>query len=288
MKTLIIPKQSDGYSVEADGDTITLIGAKGKNSLHCTYFKSFPELSEGIRSRILAMKMDTSGLWSEMGGVARIRDIGDAVAKVIAIQAEYRFAEENRKAEKEAEKKAAEMASEAKRAELQAACKPGYMVGKFVRYEEIPGSDGYGWCWYQLVDGTLVRLDNDVVAEPASEEMQGWYHRWMAIQDPRAAAERQTQAAKEEVEATAKKEAAAAAKREADHASLMAVVVPAEAVAAYRACGGDPDKLRDDIDHPAYWTVRQYAAAIEAQGLAQRETLKKWSSQIRSDQNTEG
>jgi hypothetical protein len=56
----------------------------------------------------------------------------------------------------------------------------------------------------------------------------------------------------------------AAERREA----LLAEDVPAEALAAYRECGGDPERMEDDIDNPGYWLVRRWADAIEAQGLA--------------------
>lgn len=55
---------------------------------------------------------------------------------------------------------------------------------------------------------------------------------------------------------------------EAHRQDLQAVEVPAEAVAAYERCGGDPDRLPDDIDNPLYWLVKRYAPAIEEQGLA--------------------
>ena len=51
-------------------------------------------------------------------------------------------------------------------------------------------------------------------------------------------------------------------------AELLAVDVPANAVAAYKRCKGDPERLPDDIDNPLYWIVKQYADAIEEQGLA--------------------
>lgn len=55
--------------------------------------------------------------------------------------------------------------------------------------------------------------------------------------------------------------------RRAFGAELESTVVPADAVAAYRACKGDPEDFEDDIDDPRYWLVTRYAAAIEHQGL---------------------
>lgn len=57
--------------------------------------------------------------------------------------------------------------------------------------------------------------------------------------------------------------------------------VPPEAVAAYKSCGGDPERLYDDIDHPHYWLVKRYADAIEHQGLAYSATLKKVGDEIK-------
>lgn len=52
------------------------------------------------------------------------------------------------------------------------------------------------------------------------------------------------------------------------HEAQINAPVPAEAVAAYKACRGNPENFHDDIDHPSYWLVKNHAAAIEHQGLA--------------------
>lgn len=85
-------------------------------------------------------------------------------------------------------------------------------------------------------------------------------------------ADRDAALAREEAERTARKSAArdrAAAVRE----ELLRVEVPDKAVAAYKRCAGDPERLPDDIDNPDYWLVKEYADAIEGQGLAYARPL---------------
>jgi len=68
--------------------------------------------------------------------------------------------------------------------------------------------------------------------------------------------------------------------REDANKTLADTVVPAAAIAAYSACGGNPDNLPDDIDNPQYWLVSKYAAAIEHQGLARGASTRKLSAQL--------
>lgn len=56
---------------------------------------------------------------------------------------------------------------------------------------------------------------------------------------------------------------------------LSETQVPENAVKAYIACSGDPENFHDDIDDPRYWLVREYAAAIEHQGLAPEASMRK-------------
>ena len=84
-------------------------------------------------------------------------------------------------------------------------------------------------------------------------------------------------AARTAQEANHTKSAAQKAEREAE----LNAPVPPEAVAAYKSCGGDPERLHDDIDHPHYWLVKRYADAIEHQGLAHGATLKKVGDKIK-------
>ncbi len=84
------------------------------------------------------------------------------------------------------------------------------------------------------------------------------------------------------IEAAKRKSADQETARANNAAELAAVAVPAEAVTAYQSCGGDPENLPDEIDHPHYWLVRKYAAAIEAQGLARETTLHKLSAGLRA------
>lgn len=64
-------------------------------------------------------------------------------------------------------------------------------------------------------------------------------------------------------------------------AELAEMEVPESAIAAYKACGGDPERFDDDIDHPHYWLVKKYADAIEHQGLACGATIKKMQAEMR-------
>ncbi len=56
----------------------------------------------------------------------------------------------------------------------------------------------------------------------------------------------------------------------------MSRTVPSEAIKAYIECDGDPERLDDDIDNPSYWLVKEYASAIEHQGLAQSVSNRKF------------
>lgn len=75
--------------------------------------------------------------------------------------------------------------------------------------------------------------------------------------------------AAKEAEAKKQKESAEAAR------AAEETKVPQSAINAYIACNGDPEDLEDDIDNPAYWLVRKYASAIEAQGLAPHAAATK-------------
>jgi hypothetical protein len=79
----------------------------------------------------------------------------------------------------------------------------------------------------------------------------------------------------------AAKNAAKAAEQKAAREAVLNAPVPEAAVAAYKSCGGDPELLHDDIDHPHYWLVKRYADAIEHQGLASGATLQKTAAQIK-------
>lgn len=67
--------------------------------------------------------------------------------------------------------------------------------------------------------------------------------------------------------------------RAAQERNLASISVPAEAVGAYEVCRGNPEAFEDDIDDPRYWLVREYAEAIEAQGLATDASLAKFARQ---------
>ena len=69
--------------------------------------------------------------------------------------------------------------------------------------------------------------------------------------------------------ATARHEAKKIQKEKArtEHEENINRSVPANAVAAYHACNGNPENFGDGIDDPRYWLVRNYASAIEHQAL---------------------
>jgi hypothetical protein len=85
----------------------------------------------------------------------------------------------------------------------------------------------------------------------------------------------------ESARAEQEKDAVKAAEKKAERETELNAPVPPEAVAAYKSCGGDPERLHDDIDHPHYWIVKRYADAIEHQGLACEATLKKMTAEMK-------
>lgn len=115
-----------------------------------------------------------------------------------------------------------------------------------------------------------------------SDDTHGWYWKFLALKNVQAGMEKyaETQAQKEKEKC--EKEEKVKAVQAAHHKELMETAVPKEALAAYNECGGDPDRLHDDIDNPGYWLVKKYGEAIEAQGLSKPDakTIKKMLSEM--------
>lgn len=172
-----------------------------------------------------------------------------------------------RTAHRDAERRSAEDARRRRAEELQATLPAGRIVGIFQTVRSA-GMDGWGdLSVYRTLDGREFTSDIDDLAA-ASDETQGafGYTVYVSVREGSIARQAAERRGRRTAEARAIK--ASRASDRARRSELLAVEVPAEAVAAYKQCGGDPDRLPDDIDNPRYWIVRRYADAIEEQGLA--------------------
>jgi hypothetical protein len=72
------------------------------------------------------------------------------------------------------------------------------------------------------------------------------------------------------------------------HTADITRTVPPAAISAYTNCQGDPERFGEGIDDPRYWLVREWADAIEHQGLARIDPsryARQYASQAEADAN---
>lgn len=162
-------------------------------------------------------------------------------------------------------------ARKAQAQQLQGSLPDSEMAAYFVE-RILGGDDGWGegthhiYDIFRTLDGREIDASRGraLVSSPTGTALIVAVPRDTAPVNLREVADREI-----ETDETNKREAEArrAAAAEKRRSELCAIVVPPEAIAAYKRCGGNPESLEDDIDNPDYWLVRKYGDAIEEQGL---------------------
>lgn len=198
-----------------------------------------------------------------------------------ALVAEYKAEVENERSQREAKwKREAEEERNKKlerAAELQVAEEEGWTVCVFDTYEEIPGTDGYGWSIYETPDGRKIKLDNDVECHKASDETQGafGYTLYLAIKDVDAVISRQANKKADE----AKNESAIQEeKRAAWHkrrAELLSAKIPQSAIDDYNRYRGSAERAWEAEDEAAWAAIDHWAPYIEEQIGIHPQALKE-------------